>query len=373
MWSGGDGVNPAHWHVLGDPWYYPPDNRVPTEPHGVVAGKDETLTTPVHIILNPQSGSGSGLRCRPEVEEEFRSLGIDFTLEETVHRGHAVELAYAAARRGARTIIAAGGDGTVHEVVNGILRARDEGVSPTPILGVVPIGTGNDFVKNLTGGIDRSSAYRAIASGQVRNFDLGRVRWEGGTEYFMNGVGTGIDVQVVRQITRLPRLPGVVSYLVGLLRALVTFRPLPLRILVDGVPTEQRVMIVAVGNGFCLAGGFHLFPDALPDDGHLDLCVVDELNLPQIAVVLPRVLRGRHGGHPRVTLSTARSVVIEALGDEPLFFQVDGELREPVAAYRLEIEIAHAVLPVWTGPGARLASGPNTASPEDLVETSCSI
>lgn len=308
------------------------------------------MTPPIHIILNPAAGGGSGRRTRPEVEHELARRGIVYTLEVTTGRGHALELAASAVRRGAGTIVAAGGDGTIHEVVNGILQARGEGGAIEPRLGIIPIGTGNDFVKTVTGGTNRQLAYRTIAEGEVRVFDLGRVSWTGGAEYFTNGIGTGIDVEVVRQITRLPRLPGVISYLVGLFKALRNFRPLPLAITTDGEVLEQKVMIVAVGNGFCLAGGFHLFPGALPDDGELDLCVVDELDLRGIAAVLPRVLRGRHVGHPRVTMRRATAIEIVAREEAPLYFQVDGELREPPGARSLKIEILRGALPVLSNP-----------------------
>lgn len=314
------------------------------------------MSRPIHIILNPKSGGGSGRRTRPEVERELTRRGIAFTLEETTRRGQAAELARAAALQGATTVVAAGGDGTVHEVVNGLLDARNQGADAESVLAVIPIGTGNDFVKTVTGGTDRERAYQVLATGLVRHFDLGRVSWDGGSEYFMNAIGTGIDVEVVRQIMRLPRLPGVLSYLVGLVRALRRFRPIPLQLRIDGESFEQRVMIIAVGNGFCLAGGFHLFPGALPDDGRLDVCIVDELSLPQVVRVLPRVMRGRHTNHPRVAMHTASTIDIQVQGDTPLFFQVDGELREPPAARHLRIEIEPGVLPVLTGASARVTS-----------------
>lgn len=307
----------------------------------------------LHIILNPASGKGTGRKNRTLIESELRALDLAYTLVETTRRGDALEWAYEAALEGVDTIVAAGGDGTIHEVVNGLMRAREQRDELETVLGVIPIGTGNDFIKNLTGGTERELAYQALIDGELQHFDLGRVRWDGGAEYFMNAVGTGIDVEVVRQILRLPRLPGVVSYLIGLFRALIRFRPIPLEITVNGETFQERVMISAVGNGFCLGGGFHLFPDAVPDDGLLDLSLVRELSLPQIAVVLLKILQGKHRGHPGVSLRDARSVVIESRGDAPLFFQVDGELREPPTAFTLEIEVEHAVLPVWTGRGAR--------------------
>lgn len=315
------------------------------------------MNPPVHVILNPTSGTGKGRKLRSEVEYELSRRGLQVTLEETGGRGHAVELARAAALRGVQKVVAAGGDGTVHEVVNGLLQARTAGVRNIPPLGIVPIGTGNDFIKSVNGGTDRQLAYQVVAHGAVRHYDLGLVTWDGGSEYFMNGVGTGIDVEVLRQITKIRQLPGVVSYLVGLIRALRRFRPLPVRLRLDGEAWEERVMIAAVGNGFCLAGGFRLFPHARPDDGHLDICIIQRVNLFQIMELLPRILLGRHAGHHRVLMRPVESVELEIEDVRPIVFQVDGELREPKSADRLEIEIVRKVLPVLTGGPLRASVG----------------
>lgn len=310
------------------------------------------MTRPVHVILNPAAGGGSGRRARAELERELERLRIAYTLEETTGPGHATELAYAAALGGAATLIAAGGDGTLHEVANGLLRARVITGGVLPTLAVVPIGTGNDFVKAVNGATDLARAYRTLAEGVVRHFDVGRADWEGGSEYFINGSGTGIDVEVVRQIKRMPRLPGVLSYLIALLKALLRFRPIPLWIRADGQEYERRVMMIAITNGACVGGGFYLNPSAVPDDGQLDLCMVNELSYPQIARVLPRILRGTHGCHPAVTLRRVSTVEIHARGAAPLFFQLDGELREPVGARSLRIDIERGALPVLSAPVA---------------------
>lgn len=317
------------------------------------------MIAPVHVILNPTSGGGKGRRVRAEIERELSRRGVLFTLEETRYPGHAVDLAREAAARGVGTVIAAGGDGTVHEVSNGLLRARQDRLrkGDGPVLGVVPIGTGNDFIKVVSGSMDRERAYAVLAAGEVHYFDVGRVSWEGGAEYFVNGAGTGIDVEVVRQVKRMPRLPGVVSYLVGLFRALVWFESIPVRVRLDAEAIEQKVMIVAIGNGRCIGGGFYVAPTAEPDDGRLDVCIVQELDYLGIARVLPRVMRGTHGALPEVIMRQARSIEIEATGPAPLFFQLDGELREPRNARRLRIELEHSVLPVLAQPAAVRAGG----------------
>lgn len=322
------------------------------------------MIPPVHVILNPESGAGKGRAVRPEIERELAARFPSYTLTETERPGHAVELAREAARSGAGIVIAAGGDGTVHEVVNGLLEARDRfGIEP-PALGVVPVGTGNDLIKAITGGTDRARAFAALGGGRIRHFDVGRVEWEGGAEYFINGAGTGIDVEVVRQIQRLPRLPGVVSYFLGLVRALRRFRPIPIRVRLDDETIEETVMIIVVGNGFCLAGGFYVCPGAVADDGLFDVCIVKEVKGLQIPLVLSRVLRGTHVKHPRVYMRRARSIEITAMGSEPLFFQLDGELREPGAARALRITLEPGAIPTLAAdgtPGHHLSPGSASA------------
>lgn len=301
-----------------------------------------------HVILNPASGAGAGRKLRDEVERELASRGIAFTLEETARRGHAVELARAAAERGEEAVVAVGGDGTVHEVANGLMA---EAAKARPMLAVIPVGTGNDFSKLLESGPDRSRAYDALAAGAAKPLDVGHARWDGGGEFFVNGMGTGVDVEVVRQIERLPRLPGVVKYLVGLLRAVVGFRAIPLGISADAQREERRLMILSVGNGPCQGGGFWTTPRARADDGRLDICMVDDLSYFQIARTIPRVMRGTHEELAVVTMRRAARIEVEAPEGVPLFFQLDGELRQPEGIRRLEVSVCPGALRVIGGRG----------------------
>jgi diacylglycerol kinase (ATP) len=279
----------------------------------------------MRIILNPASGGGAGRKARAEIERELTRRALVYEITETRGRGHAVELAEQAAVDGVSSVVAAGGDGTIHEVVNGLLRARGR-AARNPVLGVIPIGTGNDFAKllPLVGG--RAGAYDLLKGDVVRSFDVGVAEWDGGSEYFINGMGTGIDVEVVRQIERFPRLPGTLRYLAGLVAALIGFRPIKLAMRVDGVQMDRKVMIIAVANGRCIGGGFHLCPSAKPDDGKLDLSIVNEVSYWEIARLLPRILRGTHVGHRAVEMTRLDEIEISA--GSALFFQLDGELRE---------------------------------------------
>lgn len=300
------------------------------------------------MILNPVSGGGRGRRLRAEIARELAARRIDFAIEETEGPGHAAELAREAAGSGASVVLAAGGDGTIHEVVNGLMGAADP--SGEPALAVLPVGTGNDFVKAVYPARGLAAALRALDEGRVRRVDVGRAEWDGNVEYFVNGFGTGVDVEVVRRLNRLPHLPGVLRYLAAAIPALAVYRPVPLRLSLDGRTREQRTMLLAVGNGPCQGGGFYLTPQAAPDDHRFDVCIVDELSYLEIAAVLPRVFRGTHGRSPKVTMERASGITVEGAGGGPIFFQMDGELREAHDS-PVRVEIAPAALPVLAPAG----------------------
>lgn len=298
------------------------------------------LAKTLDIVLNPTSGGGAGGRARPEIERELDARALQFRIHETSGPGEARVLARELSKPDA-IIAAAGGDGTIHEVANGVLDAGG-----TATLGLIPVGTGNDFVKVVPGTRTRDEAYDTLASGAPRRFDAGLVRWDGNLEHFINGMGTGIDVEVVRQMKRLPQLPGPVKYLMALLRALVHYRPVHLASAFNGSSFEKRVMIIALGNGVCQGGGFYLAPDAVADDGLLDLTVVDELNLVEIVQVLPRILKGTQRGHKKVDMRTGRRLEIRSKDGRPLFFHLDGELREPAEATELTVDVMPGALSV---------------------------
>lgn len=298
-------------------------------------------THAVHVILNPKSGGGRAKRLRGEIEHELNARGVNVALHETRAPGHARELAHEAANGGASIVVAAGGDGTIHDVANGLL------ISGTPAaLAVIPAGTGNDFAKIVPGAETIETAYDTLARPTFRKFDAGFARWQDGSEFFVNGMGTGIDVEVVRQIMRTPRLPGPVKYLIGLMRALAVYRPATLRARLPDETLERSVMMFAVGNGICQGGGFFLTPHARADDQKLELCVIQYVPLWVVARVLPLVLRGKHAGHWAVTLRSFERVRFEQVSDGSLFFQLDGELREPGGARWLDVEVRPQALSV---------------------------
>lgn len=280
----------------------------------------------MRIILNPTAGNGAGVRLRPAIERVLTSKAAACDVVESRSSGHAASLAQEAMSEGITTIVAAGGDGTVHEVVNGIMTAETSAAGIR--LGVIPIGTGNDFVKMVPGLSTFGETMETLFAGRTAPVDVGVVEWSGNREYFMNAMGTGIDVEVVRRLRRGRLMPGGIAYAVALARALAVYRPMPVTLVSNGETITQRIMNLAVCNGPSIGGSFRICPDADVADGLLDTCLIEEMTLARNARMVPRVMSGTHAGHPGVTMLRGQRVHLSLADGGPLPFQVDGELRE---------------------------------------------
>jgi len=272
-----------------------------------------------HIILNPAAGRGAARRAKDPVARAFREQGWVVDLIETRAPGDGAGLARAAAAAGATHIIAVGGDGIVHEVANGLIAAGSDAA-----LGVVPLGSGNDFAKLV--GTYRHGVARAVArlvTGRVQRFDAGRV--DGG-EYFVNTMGFGFGPAVVERRNASSHLKGFLSYLVPIFQTFARFAPPRVEIQAAEFRETGYVMLVEVCNGTTAGGSYRFAPDASAADGRLDVCVVRRVSLPGFLLLLPRVMRGTHGGSRRAALFQTREVTVRSF-DAPLLMHLDGELR----------------------------------------------
>jgi diacylglycerol kinase (ATP) len=302
------------------------------------------------IILNPTAGGGRARRMSEHILVGLERRGVRATMVATTVPREAVRLGLEAARAGVDLVVAAGGDGTVHETANGLLRALAQGVDG-PVLGVLPVGSGNDFAKLIGPLDDLERSLDILVDGELRRFDAAAASWSGAEHWFINAAGTGIDVEVVRQILRKRggATPGVARYLSAVLRALVRYRAIPLRVTMDDQVVERETMIIAAANGRCIGGGFWICPKAEPEDGRFDICIVSRVSYLGALRALPLIMRGKHEKHPKVEMYRASQVEIEALGPDPLFFQMDGELHEPPDARTLTLRIVPRALPVMVG------------------------
>lgn len=307
-------------------------------------------TLPVPVIVNPVARGGAAKAARAELERELGRRGIAHRRLDSEYAGHATELAFQAARSGASLVVAVGGDGTVHEVANGLLRAQAGPAAPTTALAVVPCGTGNDFATTVAGVSSRDVAYDALQHGHTRAVDVGLVRWADTQEYFVNAMGTGIDVEVVRQLRRNSSLPAGIVYLSALARALMHFRPVVLQVSAAGEVVRERVFMAAICNGQRIGGAFRICPASIHDDGRLDACIVGDLAWHEIPPMVLSILRGTHSGRARVRMLRAAEFTIELPPGTPLYAQLDGELRDTGDARTLHVSTRAAALRVVAAP-----------------------
>jgi len=280
-------------------------------------------------IVNPQSDGGRTARRWPAVCAALRERIGDFETRRTRERGHASRLAYDAQREGADCLVVAGGDGTIGEVVHGLLAAD---VAQHCTIGILPLGSGGDFVRTL--GVDTlEAALDALAKGAVRSVDAGRVCFEreaGDTleRFFANEASCGLSAQVAAEVAgRHRRLGGSLAFAHGALRAIAAFAPRAVRIEVDGRCVHDGPhTLVACSNGRYFGGGMHVAPEARVDDGLLDVVVGDAMTRTQLLGLLPRIYGGRHIGHPAVATHRGRRVRIEpAEEDVSARVELDGE------------------------------------------------
>jgi len=219
------------------------------------------VSSTVHVILNPQSAGGRGARVLPRLRTALREREVDYQVHVTDSPEYARKVVRSIRGLEAARLLVVGGDGTLHEVVNALLERPGVG----PALAVLPVGTGNDFHRMVRGPTTPEGVVSLITSGQPRSFEVGRVSWEGGSSYFVNLLGMGIDVAVLHRRQRFRLLPGKLQYLAALAAALVSFRALPLQLRLEtDLGREVRIrgdaLLAAVTVGPSVGGGFVLSP-----------------------------------------------------------------------------------------------------------------
>jgi diacylglycerol kinase (ATP) len=297
------------------------------------------------LIVNITAGKGHAGKVLPQVQAYLARYGVDYDLIQTQSPGQGSALARQAASQGYERVVAMGGDGTTDEVANGLLLAAEEGYQA--VLGVIPVGSGNDFSHAVGIPVDLEAACRCLAHGDVRIVDVIRVTVDGESRIFDNSVGIGYDADVLLETRKMKRLRGFLMYLWAVFRVLATDSkwPYPMRVTVDGKTLpHQAVTLITVANGPRAGGGFYLTPDAKPDDGLLDVCVADQLGRLGILQLLPHAMRGTHVDKKPVTMLQGEHVVIEAGRGLP--GHVDGEVL-CIQGRRIEFRILPGRLRVW--------------------------
>jgi diacylglycerol kinase (ATP) len=285
------------------------------------------------VIVNPAAGAGRTGKLWPRIMSVFKAHGLRFEYVITEAPGHAIELAKIAAKKGYDMVVSVGGDGTIHEIVNGLYAS---GYIKDNLLGIVSTGTGGDFIRTTGTPRKFEDACQRFLQPEQRTIDLGMVEYtkNGHKEerLFVNFAGMGIDSEIVRRTTQqYKKLGGLSSYLMGLLTSLVKYHNHKVSISVDGKTEEARILTVIMNNGKYGGGGMYTAPQADLADGWLDVMVAGDLSKLEFLWSLPRLYKGTHLTHPKVATKKVKEIEIDSLG-EKLYLQADGELLGEVPA-----------------------------------------
>lgn len=292
----------------------------------------------IGVVVNPRAGGGRMAKAWPDLRAALESRLGPVEVLFTSRPGDGAGLARRLADGGAGLVLAAGGDGTIGEVVDGLMRSDRK-----PELGIVPVGTGIDFPRNLDLGGSPLAAVETIASGRRRTVDVGRIAFaaDDGTEgvrHFLNEASFGLSGPIVRAVNG-SKTGGPADRLVFLwhtLVALVRLKPQRVRIVLDGAEViEEEVAVVAVCNGRYFGAGLMVAPDAEIDDGLFDVVVVRHAGILQLVPVLLSAYSGGHRHSRLCTFRRAREVEVQPLGDAALC-DIDGECPGAIPA-RVEI------------------------------------
>ena len=278
---------------------------------------------PLVLIANPNAGRGAVSKALPRVESVLRNCNLAYRIVRTTHPGHATEAARQALSDGERYLVAVGGDGTVHEVVNGMV--SDGGpVAADAVLGVVAAGSGCDFVRSFGLPDDAAQAAERLAGDRVRTIDVGTVTCaDGDTRCFVNIAEAGLGGAVVARAANLGKLLGGARYAAGFWLTLPRFRPAAVRLDADGQYHAWRAFNVVVANCRFYGGGMQISPNSDPGDCLLDILIMTGPKSDSFTT-LPKVYKGAHLPHRNIAELRAARLSIEA--DTPFPVEADGEL-----------------------------------------------
>ena len=293
----------------------------------------DEIKTEWFFIVNPRAGSGKTMSLWVPAEQKLQNLGISFVTAMTDHKRHATELAMEAAGQGYRRIIAVGGDGSLHETLSGIARYCDEnGTDPSEFtLGVMPIGSGNDWIKSLGLPNDLDYMISLVENGSTGQMDLVRVLSSGGkVSYMANIGGTGFDSHVCSRVNlqKESGKRGKLIYLDGLRYTIAHLSPINLKVVADDQPVfEGACYSIALGNGRYSGSGMRQVPKAEIDDGILDYMIVPKVKLKTIVKEIPRLFNGSIDESGAVISGKCRSLRVMPLDEASAdIIELDGEI-----------------------------------------------
>lgn len=297
------------------------------------------------VILNPYAGRWLARSQRGVVENELQSAGIEYEITSTDGPGHGIQLARDAVEQGYSPVIAAGGDGTISEIVNGMLQASGE--QDPPPLGIIPLGSANDLVINLGLPVDIAQSIQVISAGHQRKIDIGEVSFGEPPQkrYFDNNSAIGLEPTVTLIQQSMTNLRGILRYVIASVRGIMTNPSWQIHLEWDGGQYAGPMTLVTVGN--CpLTGGLYMAPNAKPYDGKLTFVYGFMSSRMQMLMLLPKTMKpgaGNYIEHPNIHQVHTEWLRIRL--DTPTPLHADGEIQTKEAT-QVSYTIYPARLPV---------------------------
>lgn len=279
-------------------------------------------------IVNPNAGNGKGGKDWDRISDILTNNGIRFEKKSTGRKGQATEFTRDLIARGYRKIISIGGDGTLHEVINGIF-TQDQCAPRDITLGIIPVGTGNDWGRMFGIPLIYEGAVQVIREGKQMLHDIGVIDYFNAEEkartYFINIAGLGFEAVVVKKTNRQKDkgMSNKAIYFYNLLSSLISYRNTPVEITIDGRISRAKVFSINVGNGRYCGGGMRQTPDAIPDDGLFDITVIKEMGRIEIIRSLQLLYDGTIMSHPKV--DGYRSTNLKVTSESVVYIEADGE------------------------------------------------
>lgn len=278
----------------------------------------------VKLILNPMADLGRAWMTANDLRPIAQEFKGELTWSGTVYPTHAVELAKQAAEEGCDIVVAMGGDGTVHEVMNGLMQIPAE---KRPALGIVPIGSGNDFAYSM--GITNKSPQalaNALKGENIQTVDVGMITDENGrTEYFDNTLGIGFDAVVTIRSHKLPIVKGFLMYLTAVIQTIIlNHNAAKMQLETEDQKWEESVIMLTLCNGPREGGGFMLSPNSKNNDGKMEFLTVTKLSRATMFRLVPEFLKGTHMRFKQVRMGEFKKLTLSS--DLPLYIHADGEV-----------------------------------------------
>lgn len=267
------------------------------------------------VIANPTANHGNSARSIPIIEQMLKDLRVDFELVQTEYPQHAIQLAEVSASEGFNAVVAIGGDGTVNEILNGLMKTHLKGDGPA-CLGVIPTGRGNDFAFSMGIPTDIVTSCLALVAEKRHLIDIGRV--SGGNfpqgRFFGNGVGIGFDAIVGFEAAKMTWLSGFANYAVSALRTMYLYDKAPLlQVELDDRLFVQPCLLISIMNGRRMGGGFLMAPDSKPNDGLFDLCIAQQMSKSRVLSMIPRFIKGTQANSSAISMARSKRVKVTAL------------------------------------------------------------